>query len=278
MEDSSLIASLTAYDKNDPAIRAIELGPNALRYSGPPLQRLADQSSRASTIEPDPNEIQPRLRLGFDLPPKSGSKFVFGFNPTIRDIILPHIGGISNTHCFMYFNERRELILESKRNTSVSYDNQGDKQRAGFKWILENGSTVIENPIVLTIFGVIKFLFQVRERRERVKASLLGQYFEYIDKLNSADDLPLHGLDLKSGHSTIQPSGNATAISKDAILVGRKEIGRGRSSTVTRVWDVSTGVVYAVKRFFEPSHPAEHIDNEEKVTHKASSLNHVGLL
>lgn len=58
--------------------------------------------------------------------------------------------------------------------------------------------------------------------------------------------LPMDGLDLESGNSTVVPSGLQSP-SQDSVLLEQETLDGGSFAIVKRVWDVSTGIGYAAK-------------------------------
>jgi serine/threonine-protein kinase Chk2 len=89
-------------------------------------------------------------------------------------------------------------------------------------------------------------------------------FFQNVDEFRAEiaenDELPFGALDLQSGISTAAASGAQTpqrhngrdTPNENSILLKRKKLGRGSFSVVHHVWDVSTGLEYALKKFRDP--------------------------
>ena len=251
MEDPNLIACLFPADRNQKALQAIHLSENRGRYIPPEVETEPERGSRGSTVpreddeDPRPNFTSyPGLQVTFNAGPKAGQSFVLGTDRNRCDIVLPRLGEISRRHCCLTFDAERRLILRdfSTNGTMVTYDGKGAERRHHFTWIL---SGTVASEIVIKIE---KIEFQMIVSRHETHP---GLYSDNVDRFllqaNSDDELSFGALGIQSMTSTAHQSGAHTP--QTPIYIGQETLGRGAFSVVNRVWDVSTGLLYASKEF-----------------------------
>lgn len=208
--------------------------------------------SEATTVKHNPAPTGEGLRLTFTDGPKSGPGFFLGTDPNSCDIVLPPLPSISRRHCYLTFDTERRLIVRdcSMNGTIVKYDGEGGQKRRDFTWIIGGENVFHEKQtIVIQLDEILKFRIIVP------KPSFLDVYYKNVDEfLNQSvvnAGLPFGTLGIQSNSSTAGPSGVQT-VSQDPILLPQKTLGKGAFSIVNRVWDVSTGILYASKTFHNP--------------------------
>ena len=276
MED--LIASLYPYDerdqKNGNARKAIDKTENRPRRVEPRRQpiELLGRQSRETTAPPDdenydgksgPGDDDPGLELRFSHGPKGGHGFVLGTDASSCDIVLPPLEHprngqflVSRQHCYITFDEHRRLIVQdiSSRGTIVTYHGKGGQKRRGFTWII-GGHKVPDEKEAIVIEIAPKLRFQIIVSKEHPKRDLFfDNVDQFRDKIAANDEFPFGALGINSALSTATASGRDTPkrrdnSSPDDILLKQGKLGEGAFSVVSRVWDVSTGLEYASKKF-----------------------------
>lgn len=94
-----------------------------------------------------PNLITSRpdyaIRLGFDQAPKRPGSFVLGTDPSVCDVVLPRLPGISSQHCALAFDAESRLVLDdfSEKGTQVWYDWDSNGDRTDYSWVLSSGAS-----------------------------------------------------------------------------------------------------------------------------------------
>ncbi|KAK5683749.1 hypothetical protein LTR17_027236 [Elasticomyces elasticus] len=124
---------------------------------------------------------------------------------------------------------------------------QNHSQRRHFTWILGGHEAPDKTKsIVIRLHTALNFQIVV------AKPTSPDIYFENVDEFLGetaiANDLPFGAVGIRSDASTAALSGTHT-LEQDPILLEQETLGRGAYGVVTRVWDVSTGREYALKRF-----------------------------
>lgn len=269
MEDANLIACL--YPANDNTKAVIRMRENSGRYIILAQRPSASEhGSRASTVSEEDEDdkydptTQPGLQLTFNQGPKAGQGFVIGHDRNRCDIVLPKLPYISGRHCVLTFDAKRRLILRAlstkggtiveydgqggqKRRTVVTKDNKGREKLHHFTWILSGiGPDEVEK-IVIQIQD-IKFRIIVA-KHEKYPDLYNDHVDRFLHEANADDELPFGALGIQSTTSTAQQSGAHTP-TQTPIYINQWKLGSGGFSIVNRVWDVSTGFVYASKEFF----------------------------
>lgn len=280
MADSNpdLIARLFPAYGNICTLDAIRMRENSGRYLSPQGETEPVNRSRESTVSleddedhasDDTNEY-PGLQLSFNRGPKAGQGFMIGTDGNRCDIVLPKLSMISRRHCSLTFDAKRRLILRdfSRHGTTVTYDGKGGEKRHHFPWILsgENAGEVKE--IVIKI-QTIEFKIQVC--KHETHPSLYIDNVNRFLQANADDELTFDALGIQSTSSTAHQSGALTP--QTAIYISHERLGSGHFSVVNRAWDVSTGLVYASKEFFNNPKPGWR--KEGSIMSKLSEISHV---
>jgi hypothetical protein len=279
MEDSNVIAHLYPADderKSKPAWDSIRMQQNSNRYIPP--QEAADRGSRESTVSSDDEGCYapkytsyPGLQLTFDSELKTGEGIVIGIDDQ-SDIVLQGQPGtrISRRHCSLTFDAQRRLVLQdfSHNGTIVTYDGRGAEKRKHFPWIL-SGRNLSEVKKIIIEIGEIKFQIVVPEHNDH-PALYIDNVDRFLLRANANGDLPFGALGIQSTSSTAPQSGALTPHAP--IYIKQWRLGSGLSSTVDRVWDVSTGLVFACKKI------SAKFDyrKEASITERVSRLSNVG--
>jgi hypothetical protein len=238
----------------------------------PKLGELQGRQSRETTASLDedddhqnryqPGEVYPGLHFTFSQPPKGGRGFVFGTNPSSCDVVLPRLlkdNGqplISHEHLYITFNEQRRLMVRdiSSRGTIVTYDDKGGGRRRNFKWII-GGHEVPDDYETIVIEILPNLKFQIVPTKDHL---FPGSFFKNVDhflnQVAANGELPLGALGINSALTTAPMSGRDTPnlrnlAGQDPIVLKQEKLGHGSFSVVSRVWDVSTGLEHACKKF-----------------------------
>lgn len=259
MED--LIACLYPHDEGEDgyAIRTVNRPENSSRLvdAESALPELQGRNSRESTAPPedsrdvDKNEVHhgKGLQFTFTYGPKAGPGFVLGTDANTCDIVLPPLKGISRRHCYLTFDAERCLILRdsSTNGTIVEYSGKGGQKRRQFTWILGGHEIPDESKsIVIHIHPALKFKIVVA--RPTFPEIYYSNVDDFLEETAASVSLPLGALGIQSIASTVGLSGNPTP-NQEPILLEQETLGNGAFAVVTRVWDVSTGLEYASKKF-----------------------------
>ena len=265
MEDSNLIAYFAL--PHGPAQGVIGMRQNSGRYILPQQNLEPEHDSRESTVSEDDEETDPtcfpRLQLTFNPGPKASQGFVIGTDENCCDIVLPKLNKISRRHCCLTFDKKRRLILRdlSSHGTIVTYDGQGDERRRTivetdetgrktshhFTWILSDVELNEVKEIVIKI-GAIAFIVLI-PKRQTPSALYNNNVDRFLQEANADNELPFGALGMQSTTSTVQHSRTKTPIRQIPIYIRQARVGHGAFSIVHRVWDVSSGSVYASKEF-----------------------------
>lgn len=260
MDNANLIACLYAAD-SDPlgcSHAAICSSDNQARYF-PAQQKASNAFSRESTASLDSDEdsyqtlnhlFKPGLQLTFNPGPKSGAAvgFVVGTDAKSCDIIVPNLKGISARHCYFTFNAKRQFIVYdfSHNGSIVSYDGKLREKRRDFPWIL-SGDKALETTkiIVIQIHPHVRFQIVVPRQKTQLYCDNLDRF---LKEAGADDGLRLGGLGIQSKILTAAQSGECTP-SQNPLYLPQGELGKGSFGLVTRVWDVSAGIMRASKEF-----------------------------
>ena len=270
MYEANVFAVLVPSDFDGLARDAFRLGHNAELYhrSSKGIVTEPGLSSREST--PAPSALKPenddsdhdkdRLVLTFHKRPRDLLRgWQFGTSPQTSDILLGHRGttGISGRHFSLNVDENRRVVLRdnSTYGTSVSYGGQAEDQvRRNFTWILslEPESAIRLGEITIHILGSSMLAFRIEFPNHRLgKSDYLSNLHTFIETDKAALP-PVTALGLDSSMTTAAPSHPRTPC-QAPIYVNLSLIGQGEFGGVHRVFDVSTGKIYAGKRFYPSS-------------------------
>jgi serine/threonine protein kinase len=170
---------------------------------------------------------------------------------------LGHRGtqSISGIHFCITFNEEGHLVLSdsSTWGTAVSYSGQAVHEvRRHFTWILnlqkENGRWDVE--VHVPQKDALAFKIELAQH-----AASNANYKNKVKKfiMNRQNSLPeLDVLGINSHITTAQPSQPFTP-RRHPIYISERKLGAGSWGEVDLVINVSTGVTYARKRFYQPT-------------------------
>ncbi|KAL8816167.1 MAG: hypothetical protein Q9223_004776 [Gallowayella weberi] len=242
MEDPNLIATLIPFDDYRRAENA--------REATPARDQQNDGHSKYDSTH--------RLQLTFDEKPKDTRGYCFGTDQQKCDVLLGNRGAydISGLHFWITFDDTidkrgpRLILRDSSTNgTAVGYNDQAIKEvRRHFTWILD-----LEKEE-----GKWEVVVNVRELRFKVELAshetCKAKYDEKVEDFlrRKSGTLPsVDGLGIDSYTTTAQTS-QASTPKQLPIYISERELGHGSFGRVDRVIDVSTGVVYARKEFYEP--------------------------
>ena len=267
MEDPNLIATLIPVDEWKLAENALRLKNNKHRYLPP--TRGTPEGPTISSREPTPAQEQPnddhreydsthRLQLTFDKNPKDPTKgYSFGTDSQICDVLLGSRGayGISGLHfCITFdvtFDGKKHLILRdsSTNGTAVSYSDQArDEVRHHFTWILDLEKEEGKWEIEIHVRG-LRFKVELASH-ETCEAEYDKKVEGFLEDSRTALP-PLNVLGIYSHTTTAQPSQPLTP-RQLPIYIRERKLGSGSFGGVDKVIDVSTGVIYTRKEFYEP--------------------------
>ena len=263
-KDPRLIVTLEA--EGTTAERAWNRPQNQVRCL-PASEFVVDISSREST--PAVDQTASQIQLTFDDKPKDLQKgFVFGSDPQICDVFLGERGaGFSGRQFCITFNERGEVIFKNTSRTKsfVDYNGEDPPGRNQFTWIL---FATYEN-IQITM-GDLIFKVKWPENRKFCLAEYETHRDAYFEERRNALP-PLSQLDMASQQTTavptVQHSPRQEPPGQEPIYLLEEELGRGSFGTVHKAVDVSTGDVYAAKKF--------HHSDWKKEVDILMSLSHV---
>ncbi|KAL9592758.1 MAG: hypothetical protein Q9179_006399 [Wetmoreana sp. 5 TL-2023] len=250
MEDPNIILVIKAANKRTGSF--LEDGCNDSRFIPPVDSHIenTDDCSRETTPLDSAGKEPGRIILAFDKKPKHMRRgFTFGSAKSKCDVYIG-TGSTSRVHFSITFDGYRRIILRdsSTNGTSVSYQNEEPQSwRRNFTWILFPEFQPIE----------VRVGDSERERKltleipthETCGAEYRANIASYLK--DSADaDPPLGLLGIASQETTVAPS---------AILSPRQRpqyhrtrlLGEGEFGVVRVAVDVSTGCVFAGKRFFK---------------------------
>ena len=223
-----------------------------------PALSISEHDDDSNTIDTIKNDND-RLILTLDGRPRDPLRgWQFGTCPQTSDILLGHRGtrGISARHFSINIDENSRVVLRdnSTFGTSVSYDGQAEYEvRRNFTWILSLGpkGTSPLGEIVIHVPGPRKLALKIQFPNHRSGKS---EYLSNLQKFFEAGKAalpPVTTLGLDSSTTTAATSQSQTPC-QAPIYVNLSLIGRGEFGAVHRVFDVSTGKIYAGKRFYPP--------------------------
>lgn len=227
------------------------------RHRGPP--DIFKRHERAPTVEEeeeqevhDDLEYEACIRVTFDCISKTRSGLRAGRSDD-AELHLVELPGVGFYHFALTFDSNYCLVIRDLGSTcgiTVIYDGTERGRWSKFDWIV-GGSDFLEK-VSLIVVKVSQFVqFQVVIPRHDVGSK---SYKDKVDRFRAGTAdveqlLDLGRVGLPSRVRTTVPSGVQTPASQPAEAVTvRKRIGRGGFGVVYRVWNVSTGEQFAVKK------------------------------
>ncbi|MCJ1246659.1 hypothetical protein MMC30_003868 [Trapelia coarctata] len=250
MEDPKLIACLFAVDQNSITPEAIFMNKDTSLYIQPQKRAKSGRRSRESTVsvggDEDPTSY-PGLQLTFKPAPRDGQGYILGTEKKLCNIVLPDLKKISRRHCSLTFDENRRLVLRdfSRTGTTVTYGGKGKEKRDHFTWIL-SGDEGIQNAEIVIQIDQISFRIVVA-KHDIDSRSYVDNVDQFLRETNAWNETSFGALGIHSAKSSALQSGTHTP--QASICIVQEKLGEGGFSIVNRVWDVSTGFVYASKQF-----------------------------
>ncbi len=203
-----------------------------------------------------------RLPLKFNVPPKDPTKgYAFGTSQQRCDVVLASRGvrGTSRVHFHITFdviNGEKCLVLKdsSTAGTAVSYNGQARKEvRRDFTWILnlkesgkEGGEKKEEWEIEVHVQG-LEFKV-VLATHESCAVDYNNEVTKFLEVGRNADP-PIGDMGI---YSPTEPPSRYLSPGRRPVYISEGNIGKGSFGKVDKVIDVSTGVIYARKTFFDP--------------------------
>lgn len=225
----------------------------------PPETSIAEASTtRESTPDTTAGDMEwedndcDRLYISFNHLPKNARFHTFGSSTEKCDVVLgTSRQGISAQHFTVGYDENNQLVLRdnSKFGTTVTYGGQGRNQKRtkenNFSWIIFPGFTNIEVVIGEDIPTMPTVKFRV-ESMEPVESSLAYTTLKYKYMRDLRMSIPLD-LCLDSTATTAVNSGALTPRNIHRIWLQTEKIGGGMDGDIFKIYDVSTGALYAAK-------------------------------
>lgn len=258
--DTEVIAWLYPWDSDPLGQAAATVQLNAARgllMPALPMDEGSIYGESVPTALPDGDDTDDEsylhtdgIRLGLDTGPHNPEGFVFGRKPTCNIVVPddPVLKGVSGRQCVLAFDELDRLILQDLRDpnqagdeTEVCYNGVETGKRRGFKWILRMAADPFANT-----FRDIQIVFHKR-LKFRLRIAYHNLHPANITRFHKAASLAIQGLTLASASTTAPESFAETPHARSAFLE-QSLIGEGSYGSVWRVWDISTGRVYARKR------------------------------
>lgn len=293
---TDLIARIYPYGEF--AKNAICSAENRSRFVDAPPDQLSspDRRSRETTASLDDIEEgstnddeetrklenQPYLQWTFSQGPKGSKGLMFGHCPN-SDIVLPRLNYISREHCYLTFDAQYRLILRDKSTygTAVKYGKEEATKKRNFTWIVGGHEALDRYKVIVIHFNkLLKFQIVVVEHdiSSHIYQANVNHFLHEIE-----ENLLIGGLGLTSPKRTapasqFQTPGIQTPTLKNepakpnenSVLLKQRILGKGAFAVVTCDWDVSTGIYYAAKAFFNP----EKVDWRGEVL-RMEKLSHV---
>jgi hypothetical protein len=199
-------------------------------------------------------DYTPCLELSFKHGARTKHGVVFGTDPSKCDIVLPMKKGISSRHCALTFEKNFQdchhyrLVLRdlgSTTGTAVAYDGEGGERRTNFRWILGSHQITDKIKSIVIYIGTLAEFRIVVAPHDITSQAYTQKVENFLEGTARAEDSLLR-LRLQTNPSTIMPN-QAQTPHMGPIRLIREELGRGAFGAVRKIWDVSTGGVYAAK-------------------------------
>lgn len=220
----------------------------ALHRGPPDIFGRSDRELTVDEEEHDPLEYEACIKVTFDQIPKTR----FG-RSTDTELPLAGFPAVSSYHFALTFDDDYRLVvrdLGSTCGTAVIYGPTEGDRWSNFDWIV-GGSDFLEgmSPIIVKVSQFMQFRLVIPRHNVQSKS-----YRDKVDRFRAGTADPDHLLDL--GHvglisrvRTEVPSGVQTPVSRpDRAVTVNTKLGQGTFAVVYRVWNVSTGEQYALKK------------------------------
>lgn len=215
----------------------------------------------------------PCLWLRFSRGSKSRMGIVAGCNPN-SDIVLPPRRGISWYHFAIQFDQNYNLVIadmDSTCGTTVTYDSHNPGPRVSAKWII-GGNPYLSAVSKITVRASgARFLVKIPRRNP-----LSSAYRAQVDCFRQSASLNPNFADLQLSRSrpdTRRPTGSHTPTTNPIRI--KHELGRGSFGVVYKVWDATTGQLWAEKNALGESFSRSDWKREIDIIR---GLNHVSTL
>lgn len=248
------------------------VGPESPQSASPARHRLRIE-------KPAAYHYSPGIQLRFDQRRKNQMGFVLGKDDSC-DVVFPRtesLRGTGERQCVITFDARGRLVLRDLREprlgsetTRVAYSGQWTPGRRGFTWLL-SGEDFTRMQVSIGISFHSNLHFQIVVAPHDIRSPLYRANVAWFR--NNGVHAPVLQ-NLASQHH----AAGMQALGPRAILVRYGELGRGAQAVVVRVWDVSTGSVYACKEALDKTckEQQDRLRTEAKllgrVNHVSSSL------
>ena len=170
-------------------------------------------------------------------------------------------------------NRDRESSPVSCTGTDA-YDNQGGEKRHHFTWILSGGDGPSE--VEKIVIDIERVKFQIIVAKHETHPHLYNEKVDRFLQANADDELPFGALGIQSTTSTAHQTGAHTPTPQTPIYINQWRLGSGKFSIVNRVWDVSTGLLYASKEIFNMKESQWR--REARVMSRVTQLRNVGCI
>ena len=249
------------------------------RHRGPAdIFNRRERELTADEEEYDPLDYEPCIKVTFDHFPKSRIGLRAGRSDD-AELYLEPLPTVGFYHFAFTFDDNYRLVvrdLGSTYGTTVIYNRTERGRWSKFDWIV-GGSDFLEGvgPIVVKVSQFLQFRLVIPRHNVQSKS-----YRDKVDRFRAGATDPEHLLDLDrvgllSRVRTEGPSGVQTPNSRPPTNVTlSKKIGEGSFALVYRVWNVSTGEQYALKKPKKNSYDADAWERESLIMDR---IGHVSL-
>ena len=222
-------------------------------HRGPPdIFHRSDRELTVDEEEHNPLDYEACIKVTFDQIPKTrlGLRTGRSGDAELSLVDLPAVGFY---HFALTFDDDYRLVIRdlgSTCGTAVIYGHTERGRWSKFDWIV-GGSDFLEGvgPIVVKVSQRMQFRLVIPRHNVQSKS-----YRDNVDIFRAGTADPDHLLDLDrvgllSRIMTEVPTGVQTPVSQPATAVTvRKNLGQGSFAVVYRVWNVSSGEQYALKK------------------------------
>lgn len=270
-EQHNVVAYLyaaTGTEGADAATIAIDSSSNKTRYIESRRQALDSPQAiddwayveREQTEEPEDDdhdslEDSGGLMIALHILPKGQRGTEVGCDP-VADISLPKVDGVSYRHFSLTFNDDYCLVVRDLKSTAGTTVKYGSREMGpffdtecvvgGFDFLRDKGQ-----PIVIKATPRVQFRLVVEPFDPLSK-----EFRDGVDRYRAGSDQLeelLEGVGIRAP-TQLHTEAQTPADNENMKLV--RSIGEGRSSVVTRIFEVKTGRQHAVREALESYSPA----------------------